>query len=1017
MNKIKKLPAYRKVAIAVLLLVCSVIGAMSYKTVMKAATATKTVVYVYDSSYSNYVGIGNDPVYKTLTEQYDVKLFDVKDYNSEVGARFAESLRYNDLVFLSEAIGGTHKFGLACKNIVGKVPVVSMKSFFYTSGRWGWATPANPTKAASGWNKVKVNADYTSHPIFSGITLAADNTIALYDGTATDKNNVQGFKSPTADIAGDPILATNGADGNSAIHERKQADDKNGYLMIAMSMDPITTITDDAKKLLQNAVSYEMATSGGYTMPEQVAAPVITENGGTVTITCATEGATIYYSLNQAVTQSGTTYTSAVKLTESATVNAVAMKDGMLPSETASAKFEVKDDNGLEVITAPTVIDPERLDRGVVAYKVDGRMMVSWRLLATDNAVETQFNVYRNGVKVNEQPIIYGTNIIDPLGTEGDKYKVEAIGGETSEEVTALATPYINIQLNRPEGGVTKPHTSYDGSGNATPYPDGCKYDYAPGDISAADVDGDGEYELVLRWDPSNMHDNSQSGYTGNVYIDCYKLNGTKLWRIDLGENIRAGEHYTQFMVYDFDQDGKAELICKTAPGTKDGKGNYVIMGSDDPTKSYVNTEGKNTVGTIGSGPEYLTVFNGETGAEVTSIAYEPARGSSKDWGKDSYWNRSERYLACVAYLDGKRPSAVFCRGYYQRAAMVAYDFDGKNLIKRWKRDDKTAGTGCYGEGAHAIAVADVDQDGCDEIIFGSACVDHNGEMLYRTGFGHGDALHVGDLDPDRPGLEVFMVHEEKSSAYPYDAEMRDAYTGKVIWGLKQSGYDIGRGLAADCDSTSRGYEMWPIGDYSSGTRVNNVFDCKGNAISTKRPDVNFRIYWTGTLYDEILDGGKICQWQNTTTSAKQIVNLATTYNCGTVNGTKNVPNLCADILGDWREEVILYDKTTKANLMVFLTPFTSGYRIPTLMHDHTYRMAVCWQNVAYNQPPHLGYYLPDYGKKLVDDIKSFATGIQEITDNTKANSDNAIYNLQGQRVTTLKKGCIYIKKGKKFVF
>ena len=278
-------------AFITLFIICTMVGAAGYHAATKAnATGEgKNVVFVYDSGYSTYVGIDKDPLYKALAEHYNVSVFDVKNFDSEVGTKFVESLKYNDLVFLSEAISGTHKFGLKCKELVGNVPIVSLKSFFYTSGRWDWATPVNPTKGASGWNKVKVNADYTQHPIFNGITISDDNTIALYDGSATNENNVQSFNSPKAVIENDPILATNGANGYSAIHEHQQADGKNGYIMIAMSSDAISTITDDAKTLILNAVDYEMATGAEYTIPEQVATPVITENNGTLTITCATE--------------------------------------------------------------------------------------------------------------------------------------------------------------------------------------------------------------------------------------------------------------------------------------------------------------------------------------------------------------------------------------------------------------------------------------------------------------------------------------------------------------------------------------------------------------------------------------------------------------------------------------------------------------------------------------------------------------------------------------------------------
>ena len=512
-----------------------------------------------------------------------------------------------------------------------------------------------------------------------------------------------------------------------------------------------------------------------------------------------------------------------------------------------------------------------------------------------------------------------------------------------------LEKGYLNIPLDRPAGGTVQ----------------GSSYTYTPGDASVGDVDGDGEYEIILKWDPTNQCDNGQNGsqnYTGNVYLDCYKLNGTKLWRIDLGVNIRAGAHYTQFMVYDLDGDGKAEVACKTAPGTIDGKGNNVIMGSDDPKADYRGTHGGKQ-GVIKTGPEYLTVFEGATGKELSTVAYEPSRNILSDsaWG-DSFGNRCERYLACVAYLDGKKPSLVMCRGYYTAAYLCAWDFDGKELKKRWLHASTTKGKGAYGEGAHSLTVGDVDGDGCDEIVYGACCIDHDGSVLYRTGLGHGDALHLGDFIPDREGLEVFMVHEEKSAAYGF--EMRDAQTGEILSGRKM-GSDIGRGLCADIDSLSRGAEYWSLAKFNmtSDGKYNSItFDCNGDSISTKRPSVNFRTYWTGNLSEELQEKGVISQWVNKTSSCTTVTDFVSTYGCG-VNLIKDTPSLQADILGDWREECIYYDEKTKSNLMIFSTPFTSPYRVPCLMHDHIYRMSICWQNVAYNQPPHLGYYLRDYVK------------------------------------------------------
>lgn len=900
--------------------------------------------YVYDSQYANY-SISKDPVYLTLTKSYKVTAVDANNYNSVPGTYYTEALKDYDLVVASESVASTNKFGIALADLIGKVPMLNLKAFYYGNSSWNWATAANPTAGATGWNQIIVADAFKTHPLFADINFT--NTITLFDGTAKTSNNVQSYHSPKEIISADDVLATNGANGYNAIHEHKQSNGKNTYILIPLSYSAIETLTPDAKTLIANAASYVTATKSGYTAPAQVEAPVISyDSDNKVTISCPTKGATIYYGKDvSALSASASVYTESFSLGITTTVRAIAVKEGMLPSEEVSEYIEIIRECG------PQVLDPERLNRGTIATYTNDGMLVSWRWLATDPD-DIVFNVYRDGTKLNSQLLSSRTNYLDAEGSVNSNYTVEAVsGGKIIETSTALVLEkgYLNIPLDRPAGGTVQ----------------GSSYTYTPGDASVGDVDGDGEYEIILKWDPTNQCDNGQNGsqnYTGNVYLDCYKLNGTKLWRIDLGVNIRAGAHYTQFMVYDLDGDGKAEVACKTAPGTIDGKGNNVIMGSDDPKADYRGTHGGKQ-GVIKTGPEYLTVFEGATGKELSTVAYEPSRNILSDsaWG-DSFGNRCERYLACVAYLDGKKPSLVMCRGYYTAAYLCAWDFDGKELKKRWLHASTTKGEGAYGEGAHSLTVGDVDGDGCDEIVYGACCIDHDGSVLYRTGLGHGDALHLGDFIPDREGLEVFMVHEEKSAAYGF--EMRDAQTGEILSGRKM-GSDIGRGLCADIDSLSRGAEYWSLAKFNmtSDGKYNSItFDCNGDSISTKRPSVNFRTYWTGNLSEELQEKGVISQWVNKTSSCTTVTDFVSTYGCG-VNLIKDTPSLQADILGDWREECIYYDEKTKSNLMIFSTPFTSPYRVPCLMHDHIYRMSICWQNVAYNQPPHLGYYLRDYVK------------------------------------------------------
>ncbi len=600
----------------------------------------------------------------------------------------------------------------------------------------------------------------------------------------------------------------------------------------------------------------------------------------------------------------------------------------------------------------------EYLDRGLVAVKVSNGVALSWRFLGTD-IKQTAFNIYRNDVLIHTTSGESATFYTDANGATTSEYAVVPVvngvedRNETIKKVKPWAQQYLSLQLRRPPGGKTPPNQI--GSVGKTPsstHPDGQNYTYAPNDMSVGDVDGDGEYELIVKWYPSNAQDNSFYGITGNVYLDAYKLDGTFLWRIDLGKNIRAGAHYTQFMVYDMDGDGKAEIVCKTAPGTIDGSGKYVLLNNDDPNADYRNlnyssTSGSGMLGVVINGPEYLTLFDGATGAELHTIPYKPGRGSVSSWG-DNYGNRVDRFLACVAYLDGVKPSVLMCRGYYTRAALVAYDVIDKKLIERWYHDSPTAGAGAYGEGFHSLSVADVDGDGKDEIIYGSCVINDDGKLLFRTGLGHGDAMHVSDMDPDKPGLEVWTVHENTNAAYGF--QLWSAATGANIWGTKTSS-DVGRGMAGDIDARYKGFEMWSSG--ASGT-----FDVKGNKISDSRPSVNFRIYWDGDLQDELLDGVKITKWNGNGTST--LLTASNFQNSASINSTKSNPCLSADIFGDWREEVIYYNSGDPSKINIFTTTISTNHRLYTPMHDPVYRLGIAWQNVAYNQPPHLGFYIGD---------------------------------------------------------
>ena len=603
----------------------------------------------------------------------------------------------------------------------------------------------------------------------------------------------------------------------------------------------------------------------------------------------------------------------------------------------------------------------EKLGRGVAAVKSqDNKVFVTWRYLASDPE-NVAFNIYRNGEKINKVPVKDKTYYIDPYDVDTDvQYEVRPTTGTDAISHGQYTVPahsshgYIEIPLDYPTGGVT---------------PDGRPYTYAAGDASIGDVDGDGEYEIILKWDPSNARDNAHDGYTGNVLFDCYRLTGEKLWRIDLGPNIRAGAHYTQFMVYDFDGDGYAEMIVKTADGTVDNLGN--VVGEAD--KDYRNSDGF-----ILEGPEYLTLFDGRTGAILDTTEYDPQRGNVADYG-DSWGNRVDRFLACVAYLDGVHPSAVMCRGYYDHGRptnLVAYDVVDKKLVKRWKFLANWEQNIEYtNQGFHNLAVADVDGDGCDEIVYGACVIDHDGTGLYSTGLEHGDAMHLGRFTPDSVGFDYYGIHEHANC--PCGIEARNAGTGEITFGVF-TGMDTGRGLTAKIDPRYEGNQMWAF--YGAG--LYNYKD--GVKISDESPkSINFAIWWDGDLLRELLDHDwygyetcvgipKIYKWDYIN---EELDIIFSTDNVLANNGTKGNPCLQASIFGDWREEVVLRGKDSTF-LRIYTTTDITTHRFYTFMHDYVYRLGIAWQNTAYNQPPHTSFYIgPDMKEIPVVDAEWIVPG------------------------------------------
>jgi hypothetical protein len=712
-------------------------------------------------------------------------------------------------------------------------------------------------------------------------------------------------------------------------------------------------------------------------------------------------------------------------------------------------------------------VELEQLDRGLVAVATEEGVFLSWRLLASEVTGHTDtglagadFHVYRDGTRI--ATVTDSTNYLDADGARAGEYRVAAVvdGAEVdlSDPVSPWSDDYYELPLTKPEGGVT---------------PAGESYTYSANDVSVGDMDGDGAYEYVVKWYPSNAKDVSQVGYTGNVYIDTYRIDGTLLNRIDLGPNIRAGAHYTQFLVYDFDGDGRSELMLKTAPGTtvtryrEDGgvaSERYITMPREDLRAGYTNEDdyrlsaegyydhlvgmflgwhehpevvagnwpatleeafgiepahayplsradaetladyfideyapsrsSRNNLrafeGFVLNGPEYLTVFDGATGGELDTVGYEPGRhDDGLMWGDYAMsriepGNRVDRFLSGVAYLDGTHPSAVFARGYYTRAALVAYRWDGERLRKDWDVDSGWApmsnpfNDGPHGvdgtdpefgtlttQGFHSLSAADVDGDGRQEIVYGAATIDDDGSLLYSSfaempegsatpgvdaRLGHGDAMHVTDIDPARPGLEIYTVHEGGTYA-PLGYALRDAATGDVLYG-DYTGRDTGRGMIGDVVPESPGIETWS--NMPNGSGPGGLWSAAGERLAVQTPGTNQSIRWSGDLTTAIVNGGQgatptIDSWQDGT--------LLSAEGTHTNNGTKGNPALVADILGDWREELAV-PTTDDTALRIYVSTEVTGHKLYTLMHDPQYRAEVARQQTAYNQPTYTGFYL-----------------------------------------------------------
>lgn len=662
---------------------------------------------------------------------------------------------------------------------------------------------------------------------------------------------------------------------------------------------------------------------------------------------------------------------------------------------------------GITVPTTASAASPitrnmENLDRGVVAMKVANGTYISWRRLATEPE-NTVFQLYRNQELVTEGAI---TNFSDPNGNLGDNYTV-VCNGTMSDPAPVWADNYIEIPLRETPKSETM-HTDRNGMYYGT---------YTPGDGSYADLDGDGEYEILMLWNPPDAKDAASGGRTGKVYLDAYKLDGTFMWTIDMGYNIRAGAHDTMICAADFDNDGAAEVMLRTSDGTVDGQGK--VIGDASKGETYENSWAALNGGKNLQGPLYVTCFDGETGAAIDTVDYHPqntigSMETSLSFG-DDFGNRSERYNATIAWIDGVTPSVVFARGYYggkngrQRQAAAAYGLKGGKLVQHWAYDTEGNAENYkfVMNGNHNIEAADVDGDGKDEVSNGPLFWDDDGKILWCSNLLHGDAMHIGDFTPENEGLEIVTVREcsgmqvgEGTEAYKmglqdaigikdpsltvlnWGISMQDAKTGKFLQAYPGS-KDTGRGIAANIGYGDSYYIMWGAG----GT---GYHDDKGTDVGNLGLAMNGRIYWDGDLQSELQDhkgAGKEIAISKYNDSIKKAEDLFVPAGTHSINSTKGNTNGQGDMLGDWREEFVTYvitDETSETNKMtvkgnfdldvevevkrttyqyalrLYTTNIPTDYNFYTLAHDGVYRNASGAYNNCYNQPPHVSWYMND---------------------------------------------------------
>ena len=615
----------------------------------------------------------------------------------------------------------------------------------------------------------------------------------------------------------------------------------------------------------------------------------------------------------------------------------------------------------------------DRLDRGLVAFPSESGNFVSWRRL-TNEYYDVTYNLYRGNTLVASN--LKKTNYNDTGGNSNSTYSVApVVQGDLKDKclpVSLWKSYYYKFAYKTYNGYIDVELASvYDRTGaDVTGH-------YEPNDAEMADLDGDGQLEIIIKRlntvDAAAVYPESSQEF---VVLDAYDVNwqtgaATLMWRIDCGPNmVSLNSTEINIIAYDWDEDGKAEVVLR-------GADNMIVYGSDGKTRLYtignMNVNTRNTFDPTNGAQyawthteaEYLIYMNGETGALNDCIDYPLKRLEyystlSKEWGGKGYGHNSSKYFFGAPFLDGRNASLFLARGIYGTHKMVAMDLDrtSHKWKERWRWKCNDSNSAWYGQGYHNYIIADVDEDGRDEIVYGSMVIDDNGKGLHTTGYGHGDAQHVGDFNPYRKGLEFFGCLED----YPnWGSDYRDATTGEILYKHTQpTEYDSNGKLVdkddgrAMCANITNNYPGCIAQSASSGT-INSITNEVMPLGAMGSHMLNFRLYWDGDLCSELLTSKSADGWAMIDSYSNGGRIFTSDGSVHLINNTKNNPCFAGDIIGDWREEMVLANGT---NLRIFTTGIGTSYSLPTLWNDHQYRQAMVWQMMAYNQPPHLSYFL-----------------------------------------------------------